>query len=118
MPKRRIVVLSGTIYILLSVYFIGLTQEYEYPYDSFKDRDILRPLINERGQIIIKEKKEVGNFILQGIMSSTEGNKIVMNNEIFGVGDVIDGYVIKEIGTHKVVLEKEGEEHILKWGGG
>jgi len=97
--------------------FSCLAQGFEYPYNSKKDRDPMNPLINERGQILILEKKESSDFLLQGIMYSEDGSKAVINNEIYSEGEVVDGHIIKKIGEYKVLLEKEGKEFILKWEG-
>jgi len=97
--------------------FLCLSQEHKYPYNSFRERDPLRPLVNDRGEILIKEKKGVGDFFLQGIIYYPEGNRAIINNQIFIVGDAIEGYRIKKIDAYRVILEKEGKEFILKWEG-
>lgn len=101
--------------ILFSINVFG--QEYEYPYSSFKEHDPLKPLVNERGEILIKDKKEMGDFLLQGIISSSDGSQAVINNDVFKEGDIFEGYTIKKIDAYKVIFEKEGEEFILNWEG-
>ncbi len=100
-----------------SVIFCASAKGYKYPYSSFKERDPLKPLINERGEVLIKEKKGIGNFILQGIMYSPKESQVIINNEVFKEGDTVEGYRIKKIDAYKVIFEKNGEEFVLKWGG-
>lgn len=97
--------------------FLCVAQGYDYPYNSFSDRDPLKPLISETGQILIRDRKEVGDFLLQGILHSSEGSQAIMNGEIFNEGDVVEGYKIKKIEGATVVLEKDDKEYVLKWEG-
>jgi len=97
--------------------FSASAKNYKYPYSSFKDRDPFRPLINERGKILIRVKRKLGNFLLQGILYAPGGSKVIINNEIFKQGDVVAGYKIREIDAYKVTLEKGKRKFILKWGG-
>ena len=90
---------------------------YEYPYSTFNNRDIMKPLIDSRGQILIKEDSDIGNFVLQGIMNYPDGSRAVINGEIVAKGDVFQGYSVKNIEKDKVVLEKDGKDFILKWEG-
>ena len=112
---------------VISVLFLGLisftmsfpasAKSYKYPYSAFKDRDPFRPLVNERGEILIRVKRKLGNFLLQGILYAPRGSKVIINNEIFKQGDVVAGYKIKKIDAYKVTLEKGKRKFILKWGG-
>ena len=92
-------------------------EQFTYQYDSFENRDIMKPLVNERGQILIKEKLGVGNFVLQGIMDYPDGSRVVINGEILAEGEVFEGYRIKKIENKKVILEKDGEDFSLNWEG-
>ncbi|MCM8774146.1 MAG: general secretion pathway protein GspB [Candidatus Omnitrophica bacterium] len=90
-------------------------EQYQYPYNNLKDRDPLVPLVSESGHILIQEKKEIGNFILQGIIYSPQNSKAIINNEILSEGDVLGEYRIVKIEPKRVVLEKEDKEYILNW---
>jgi len=100
-----------------AVVFSAPAKDYKYPYSSFKERDPFRPPVNERGEILIKEKKGMGDFVLQGIMYSPKESQVIINNEVFKEGDTVEGYRIKKIDAYKVIFEKNGEEFVLKWGG-
>ena len=103
--------------ILFSVItFSTQAKRYEYPYSSFKERDPFKPLVGKGGNILIREKKGIGDFILQGIMYSPKGSQVIINNEVFKEGDIVEGYKIKRIDVYKVIFEKKGEEFVLKWG--
>ncbi len=90
-------------------------QNYKYPYSSFRERDPLKPLVDESGNILIKERKQMGDFFLQGIIYSPTGSQVIINNEVYREGDKIEEYKIKKIEAYQVIFEKEGEEFILKW---
>jgi len=90
----------------------------DYPYDPARDRDPMRPLINERGQFLLQEdSSEARDVFLQGIMYSEKNSQAVINNELVGVGDSISGYTVKKIDAKTVVLEKNGKVHVIKWEG-
>jgi len=95
---------------------LAQAKDYKYPYSSFKERDPFKPLVNKRGNILIREKKGIGDFLLQGIMYSPKGSQVIINNEVFKEGDIVEGYKIKRIDVYKVIFEKKGEEFVLKWG--
>ena len=62
--RRPIGIKKSVIYFLAAclmagIYFALEAQEFRYPYSYVNNRDPLRPLVNERGEIMIKEKKEV-----------------------------------------------------------
>ena len=96
---------------------VSMAEHFTYPYESFKERDPFRPLINDLGEILIKEKKDMGDFILQGILYDPGGSRVIINNEVYKEGDVVEEYTIKTIERFKVIFEKEGVEFILKWEG-
>jgi hypothetical protein len=103
--------------LLLAVHFILDAQEFKYPYSSLKDRDPMRPLVNERGEVLIKEKKELGDSLLQGIIYSQEGSVAIINNEMYKESGIFQGYKIKKIEKNTVILERDGREFTLKWEG-
>ena len=115
--ERKGVKISVFLVLFSVVTFSTQAKGYEYPYSSFKERDPFKPLINKRGDILIREKKGIGDFVLQGIMCSPKESQVIINNEVFKEGDIVEGYRIKKIDVYKVIFEKKGEEFILKWGG-
>lgn len=121
--RTRDKVTARTIWIVASMFAPAVcpvnacAQEYSYPYDSFKDRDPLKPLVSEHGDLLIRERKEMGEFLLQGIIYAPPNSKVIINNEMFSEGDSVSGYTIKKIEPYRVVFDKEGEESILKWEG-
>jgi len=88
---------------------------YEYPYTALTERDPLKPLVNESGQILIKKNEQFGGFSLQGIMYSALGSSVVINNAIYEQGDTVGGYLIKRIEEFQVILEKDEQQFYLKW---
>lgn len=94
---------------------VCFANEYNYPYSPFSERDPLRPLVNENGQLLIEGKKQFKGFSLQGIMCSSEGRSAVINDELYKEGDVVGGYTIQKIDNYEVILEKDEEKVLLKW---
>jgi hypothetical protein len=105
------------ILILFMVLFCRLAaaQNNPYPFEGGKERDPLKPLVSERGQVLIKTDKEAGDFSLQGILYSDNNSQAIINNQICSVGDVVDGYKVKKITASQVILDKNGLEFTLKW---
>ena len=112
-------VLQSILLILMSIFiaFPIYPQSYKYPYSSFRERDPFKPLVDENGQILIKERRHLGDFLLQGIIYSPGGSQVVINNEVYKEGDNVEGYKVKKINAYGVIFEKNGEEFILKWEG-
>ncbi len=107
-----------TVTCFLTVCVLSFAENnYRYPYDSFKNRDPLRPLINSQGKLLINERRGVGNFILQGIIYYKDKSVAVINNQMFHEGDIVNGYKIKKIDPYKIILQKGKEEFVLKWEG-
>lgn len=88
-----------------------------YPYSPFKDRDIFRPLVNDRGEILLKEKRGVGDFLLQGIVGSGDEITAIINNALYKTGDTFEGYAIMAINATSVIIHKEGQEFVITWEG-
>jgi len=112
-------VVKVVMFFLILILTIGAyAQEFKYPYNPLTERDPLRPLIDEEGNILIKEKKEGSSFVLQGIIYSPQGSVAIINNELLHEGDALMGqFKVKKIESNGVVLEKEGKEYFLKWEG-
>ena len=110
-------------YLLLSMtalFFAGTLwaqDKYIYPYTA-SDRDPMQPLINERGEIVIKvETSGVTDIVLQGIMFSEIESTVIINNEIYRQGDTIGNKKLIKIEPNGVIIESEGKEYFLNWGG-
>jgi hypothetical protein len=101
--------------ILTSVVFTVVEGEFKYPYRALTDRDPMYPLVNERGEILIKEKKVVGDLIIQGIIYSPPESVVVINNEMYQEGDDFEEYKIKKIEPNGIIFQKNSEEYFLKW---
>ncbi|MFH1767733.1 MAG: hypothetical protein ABH858_01045 [Candidatus Omnitrophota bacterium] len=92
-------------------------QDSLYPYNSPADRDPMSALVDEKGRILIEEKKDIEDFVLQGIMYSPQGSVVIINGEMFKEGDKSQDYIIKGIKKDGVVVEKDGKDYFLKWEG-
>lgn len=95
----------------------GYSHDYVYPYRMLKDRDPFASLVSERGDILVRDKREMGEFLLQGIIYTPPESKVIINNEMFSEGDSVSEYTIKKIEPYRVIFDKDGEESILKWEG-
>lgn len=105
--------------LVMPFFMIGVVLaagDFQYSYSPVTDRDPLYPLINEKGEITIRENKELGDIFLQGILySQGQDSIVIINKEIFHEGDNFEGYKIKKIQSNGIFLEKEQEEYFLKW---
>ena len=115
------VILTIRIFILSTVAIVFIfsvrAEDIEYPYSPFTDRDPLYPLVNERGEVLVREKREVGDIIIQGIIYSEQDSSVIINNEIFRQGDIYEAYTIKKIEPDGIIFEKDGNEYSLRWEG-
>lgn len=89
--------------------------DYKYSFDEYS-RDPLYPLISRSGQILIPKEATISDFILQGVIFSEGGSRVVINNEILKEGNNIRGYTVLQIGKKEVILEKGGKKFTLKLG--
>ncbi|UCC95316.1 MAG: general secretion pathway protein GspB [Candidatus Omnitrophota bacterium] len=102
------------ILILCFCFLCVHAEEFEYPYGILTHRDPLNPLVNSRGEVLLKAKKESPDLFLQGIIYSEKGSAAVINNELFHEGDLFEGYSIEKIERRRVILKKDDKEVILK----
>jgi hypothetical protein len=66
--------------------------------------------------VLIKPKVPVvkaGNFILNGIFSSEDGDYALVNNRIVKEGDFVDGAIVTLISEDEVEMELNGAKFIL-----
>ncbi len=100
--------------------------DYQYPYSAAQERDPLNPWVNDKGELLLKEEVAVNTNTnntaeptvnLQGIMFSNGGSTVIINNEIYREGDYVGKSRIKKIEQNGVVIEGNGKEYFLKWGG-
>ncbi|MCP4653385.1 MAG: general secretion pathway protein GspB [Candidatus Omnitrophica bacterium] len=90
---------------------------FDYPHTTLSSRDPFYPLINEKGEITIREEKGIGDIMLQGIIYLPEGSSVIIDNRMFGEGDSFEKYKIKKIEERGIILENDGKEYFLKWEG-
>ncbi len=90
------------------------SSQFKYP-STKKNRDPLFPLINKKGEILIKEGKQIKDLSLQGVIYSKNSRAVVINGKIVKEGEVVEGFKIKKIESKRVFLEKDKEVFILKW---
>ena len=75
----------------------------------------------EKGNFLDKFKKKegskkgfsVGGVALEGIIYDPVNPQVIINNEIKGIGDKVNGYTIKDVQRLEATLEKNGEEYAL-----
>ena len=101
---------------LLGLGFTLFSEELKYPYGP-GERDPFTPLVNDRGDIVIHEETGISDLVLQGIMYSPDSSTVVINNEIYRVGDFIGKHKLKKIEPNGVSIESGGKEYFIKWEG-
>ncbi|MBI4435993.1 MAG: hypothetical protein HY590_01045 [Candidatus Omnitrophica bacterium] len=63
-----------------------------------------------------KEATYLSGLSLTGILWDKDRPLAMINNVVVSVHDTIDSYTIKEIASDAVVLERDGEEYVLRLG--
>ena len=87
-----------------------------FEYDDHGKRDPFLKLVSLSGAIVNYDRDMMASdMILEGIMTGEGGGNIaIINGEIVGTYDMIGMFVIKEITTTTVILQKGGENFTLK----
>ena len=62
----------------------------------------------------LKEHQDMAGLVLNGIVSGQENPYAIINNEIVKLGDKINDMFVIEINEKSVVLEQNGQKHILE----
>jgi hypothetical protein len=62
----------------------------------------------------LKEHQDMAGLVLNGIVSDKQNPYAIINNEIIKLGDKINDMVVIEINEKSVVLEQDGQKHILE----
>ena len=102
---------------ILTTWTLTLCAEsFQYPYTP-GERDPFTPLVNDRGDVVIREEAGISDIVLQGIMYSPGSSTVVINNDIFHEGDFIGKHKLKKIKPNGVIMISGGEEYFIKWEG-
>lgn len=57
------------------------------------------------------------NLVVEGIISNGNRAMAIINNGFYRKGDIIDGFVIKDIRTDRVILQRGGKDYTLRMEG-
>jgi hypothetical protein len=96
--------------------FTLFAEDFKYPCAP-GERDPFTALVNDRGDVVIHEETGINDLALQGIMYSPDSSTVVINNDIYRVGDFIGKHKIKKIEQNGVLIESGGQEYFIKWEG-
>lgn len=102
-------------FAIFNLLFFILGYSYDYPYSQDSSRDPLSPLISSQGEVLIREDQAVSDLVLQGILYAEEKSSVIINSEVYNKGDLVQGYIIKDIAINQVILEKNNESFTLQW---
>lgn len=82
-----------------------------FAYGAKGKRDPFIPLVTPDGRILKLEREDnASGLTLEGIIYDERGSSCALiNAEIVGIGDVINGYEVLKIEKRKVILVKEGQ---------
>lgn len=88
----------------------------DFVYEDHDKRDPLWKLIGPRGSILSYDKDvQATDLLLEGVMAEPGGESVaIINGNIVKVGDKIGLFVITNIQTNEVTLEKGQETFTLK----
>jgi type II secretory pathway component PulC len=124
--------------ILIFISFFGVnafSKTYEYPHDPEKARDPMDALIDNDGKLLSEKKleaekkkqeeearkvvqqKKATDLVLQGIIFTTSGGTVIIHNEIYYEGDIVDKMKILKIAQNGITVLEGDQEHFIKWGG-
>ncbi len=88
-----------------------------FEYDSQETRDPFVPLVGLKDEMsqggIDGGTLSPGNVILQGIITSSEGNIAIINGEFLKAGDSLDHMTVQSVGKDVVVIEIDKQEYEL-----
>ena len=81
-------------------------------YDSAFRRDPLQALVDSQGQLIGSVGSREGSWI-QGIIWSDPHPLVVVDNQLFGPGEVVGPYKILEIHPDRVIVQKGDQQETI-----
>lgn len=93
----------------------AFAEEAPFIYDDHGQRDPLWSLVDAQGNIINYNKNELSlnDLILEGIMVEQSGNIAIINGNIVNIGDRIGDFIVQEIDSFSVTLEKGQDRFVL-----
>jgi len=106
--------------ILIPFFLLCLTQSVlakeAFVYDAKDKRDPFWPLVNASGAIINYDKNlQITDMALEGIMIESSGQDIaIINGMIVQENETVGDYLVREITTDTVLLQKGQETFSLK----
>ncbi|MBU1112265.1 MAG: hypothetical protein KKH93_00100 [Candidatus Omnitrophica bacterium] len=81
---------------------------------SSSQRDPFSPLVSKNGLILIVREIDIAGMVLGGIIYSQGESVAIVNDEVVKTGGFVGEYKVLSIEEKRVVLEKDGQEFILK----
>lgn len=81
-------------------------------YDTAFRRDPMQPLVDSKGQQIASGGLREGTWI-QGIIWSEMRPLVVVDDQLFGTGEVVGPYKILEIHPDRVVVQKGNQQETI-----
>ena len=115
--------MRGMVILFVLLSFCGniYAEEFSYPFDAIENRDPLSPLVNDKGDIIIKEDAPGTdgniNITLQGILFSEDNASVIISGEIYHENDMIGKCLIKKIMPNGIFIVIDENETFIKWEG-
>ena len=111
--------------LLLLMFFVGVfctmaavadDSPAPFVYKDEGKRDPLWPLVGSTGNVITYDSDfMIADLVLEGVMSDGGNSGIAMiNGKILGINDKIGQFVIVQINTNEVVLQKGDQRFTLR----
>ena len=105
---------------LLVFVFVFIAQhsysaEKTFEYNNRDKRDPFIPLIGEGVRLLIpQEIKSIEEITLEGIIfDQQQGSLVIINGEVFKQGELIAGFMLKEIKQDLIILTRDNKNYIV-----
>ena len=82
------------------------------PYDAVFRRDPIRPLIDEKGEIVSSMGLQ-GGLAVQGIIWSGASSMVVVDDQLYKQGDTVGPYTIRQVLPNGVVVQQADQTLLI-----
>lgn len=82
-----------------------------FDYPEQLDRDPFDALVDSNGVLNVKLVRQEGDLEISGLVYSENSAEriVIVNHEVLREGDIFGAYLVKQILSNKVILEKKGK---------
>lgn len=116
MRFTRFSILMGIIAIIFWAINFSVANEDRFVYDSKGKRDPFISLLGTNVKVTDVELLEsIKDIRVEGVIIDSTGSAAIMNNNIVRLGEFIGGFKLTQVTNYRVILERNGKEHAIKF---